>query len=74
MIVSIPNVTVHLAGALAKDTWVLQVYAANFWWLVERTDSIWYPSVTLYRQPTLDDWDSVYASIRKDLQKRLTVI
>ena len=44
------------------------------WWLVERTDSIWYPSLTLYRQPTLDDWDSVYASIRKRFTKRLTVI
>ena len=38
-------------------------------WLVERTDSIWYPSLTLYRQPTLDDWDSVYASIRKICKK-----
>ena len=37
-------------------------------------DSIWYPSLTLYRQPTLDDWDSVYASIRKDLETRLGVI
>jgi tetratricopeptide (TPR) repeat protein len=73
LVVSIPNVTVHLAGALAKDTWVLLPYVANFWWLVERTDSIWYPSVTLYRQPTLDDWDSVYASVRKDLQNRLAI-
>ena len=73
LVVSIPNVTVHLAGALAKDTWVMLPYVANFWWLVERTDSIWYPSLTLYRQPKLDDWDSVYASIRKDLQRRLTI-
>ena len=73
LVVSTSNVTVHLAGALAKETWVLLPYVANFWWLVERTDSIWYPSLTLYRQPTLDDWDSVYASIRKDLQTRLTI-
>ena len=73
LVVSIPNVTVHLAGALAKETWVLLPYVANFWWLIERTDSIWYPSSTLYRQPKLDDWDSVYASIRKDLETRLTL-
>ena len=73
LVVSTSNVTVHMAGALAKETWVLQPYAANFWWLIERTDSIWYPSLTLYRQPTLDDWDSVYASVRKDLQRRLTI-
>ena len=71
LVVSTSNVTVHLAGALAKETWVPLVYAANFWWLVERTDSIWYPSLSLYRQPTLDDWDSVYGSIRKDLETRL---
>ena len=71
MVVSTSNVTVHMAGALAKETWVLLPYVANFWWLLERTDSIWYPSLTLYRQPSLDDWDSVYGSIRKDLQREL---
>ena len=60
-----------MAGALAKNTWVMLPYVANFWWLLERTDSIWYPSLTLYRQPTLNDWDSVYESIRKDLQRKL---
>ena len=71
LVVSTTNVTVHMAGALAKETWVLLPYVANFWWLIERTDSVWYPSSTLYRQPALKDWDSVYASIRKDLQRKL---
>ncbi len=71
LVVSITNVTVHLAGALAKETWVLLHYVSIYFWLVERTDSIWYPSLSLYRQPTLDDWDSVYVSIRKDLQSKL---
>ena len=57
--------------ALAKETWVPLVYVAHFWWLLERTDSIWYPSLKLYRQPTLNDWDSVYVSIRKDLLNKL---
>ena len=70
LVVSTSNVTVHLAGALAKETWVTLAFSANFWWLLERTDSIWYPSLSLYRQPTLDDWDSVYTEIRKDLEMR----
>ena len=73
LVVSITNVSVHMAGALAKETWVLLPYVANFWWLLERTDSVWYPSLTLYRQPTLDDWDSVYGSIRKNLQRELVI-
>jgi hypothetical protein len=71
LVISIPNVTVHMAGALAKETWVLLPYVANFWWLLERSDSIWYPSLRLYRQSKLNDWDSVYVSIRKDLQRKL---
>ena len=71
LVVSTSNVTVHLAGALAKETWVLLHYVSIYYWLSERTDSIWYPSLTLYRQPTLDDWDSVYVSIRKDLETKL---
>ena len=72
LVVSTSNVTIHMAGALAKETWVmLPRILVNFWWLVECTDSIWYPSLTLYRQSTLDDWDSVYVSIRKDLQSKL---
>ena len=70
LVVSTSNVTVHLAGALAKETWVLLHYVSIYYWLVDRTDSIWYPSLSLYRQPTLDDWDSVYRTIRKDLEKR----
>jgi ADP-heptose:LPS heptosyltransferase len=68
LVVSITNATVHMAGALAKETWVMLPYVrVNFWWLLERTDSVWYPSLTLYRQPSLNDWDSVYTSIRKEL-------
>ena len=55
IVISTSSVTVHMAGALAKKTWVLQPYVAFFWWLLERTDSVWYPSLTLYRQPVLDD-------------------
>ena len=71
LVVSTSNVTVHLAGALAKETWVLLNYVSLYYWLKERTNSIWYPSLTLYRQPTLNDWDNVFVSIRKDLDKRL---
>ena len=71
LVISITNVTVHMAGALAKDTFVLLHHVSLYYWLLERKDSVWYPSMTLYRQPTLDDWDSVYVSIRRDLETRL---
>ncbi len=74
LVVSTSNVTVHIAGALAKEAWVLLHHVAIYYWLLDRTDSIWYPSLTLYRQPKLNDWGSVYVSIRRDLERKLTKI
>ena len=70
LVVSTSNITIHLAGALGKETWVLLPYVANFWWLLDRTDSIWYPTLRLYRQKTLDDWGGVLSNINKDLEKK----
>ena len=36
LVVSISNVTIHLAGALGKEAWVLLPYAAHFWWMIDR--------------------------------------
>ena len=72
LVVSTSNVTVHLAGALAKKTWVMLNFVSIYYWLSDRPDSIWYPSVSLYRQPRLNDWDSVFASIRADMERELS--
>ena len=71
LVISTSNVTVHMAGALAKETWVLLHHVTLYYWLLERPDSIWYPTLRLYRQTSLNDWNSVYSAIRKDLQRKL---
>ena len=37
--------------------------------MLARTDSPWYQTARLYRQPTLGDWDSVIAWVRDDLAR-----
>ena len=39
--------------------------------MVGKADSVWYPSLTLYRQKTLKDWDSVALDLKEDLKKNL---
>ena len=70
LVVSTSNVTIHMAGALGKEAWVLLPFAANFWWLIERTDSLWYPTVKLYRQKSLQDWSEILKVVRSDLDHR----
>ena len=43
---------VHLVGALGKPTWLLLPYIADFRWLAKRSDSPWYPTLKLFRQPS----------------------
>ena len=68
LIVSTSNVTIHMAGALGKNSWLLLPFAANFWWLTERTDSLWYPSIKLYRQRSLQDWSGVLENIKAQIK------
>lgn len=56
LVVCIDNVTVHLAGALGRPTCALLPFAAEWRWQRDRTDTPWYPTVTLCRQQAPKDW------------------
>ncbi|HVJ43472.1 MAG TPA: tetratricopeptide repeat protein [Dongiaceae bacterium] len=57
VVISVDNSTVHVAGALGKTTWALIPAAADWRWLTpDRTDTVWYRSVTLLRQSPDTDW------------------
>ena len=53
----------HLAGALARPTWVMLPAAADWRWLRARDDSPWYPTARLFRQTTAGDWQGLVARL-----------
>ena len=61
IVVTVSNTTAHLAAALGKPVLVMVPASASlFWyWHVDRPDSPWYPTATLLRQNTSDDWRDV---------------
>jgi len=43
----------------------------HFAWLLDRADSVWYPTLRLYRQDTFGtDWSGVTRRIAADLAQR----
>lgn len=67
LVVSIDNTTAHLAGALGRPTWVLLHHAPSWRWHLERSDSPWYPTARLFRQPAAGDWQEPLAHLRAAL-------
>jgi tetratricopeptide (TPR) repeat protein len=68
LVISCDTAIAHLAGALARPTWVALRDAAEWRWLQDRHDSPWYPGMRLFRQPKRDDWDSVFAAMESQLR------
>jgi tetratricopeptide (TPR) repeat protein len=63
LVISVDTAVAHLAGALGKPVWVLNRFDTCWRWLLEREDTPWYPSMRLFRQVRLGDWDSVIARV-----------
>ncbi len=67
LVISVDTSLAHLAGALARPTWVMLPYASDWRWRQARADSPWYPTVRLFRQPHAGAWDAVVATIAREL-------
>ena len=68
MLLTIDSAVAHLAGATGAKVWTL-IAANNDWrWLTGRSDSPWYASMRLFRQPKVQDWDAVFADVERELR------
>ena len=72
LVISVDTSVAHLAGALAKPVWLLLPFMPDFRWMLDRTDSPWYPTATLFRQSVMDDWTSVLLAVAGELKLRHT--
>jgi hypothetical protein len=61
----------HLAGALGMPVWVALPFVPDWRWLLDRSDSPWYPTMRLFRQKSVGDWAGVFEEIKGALAERL---
>lgn len=67
-VVTVDTSIAHCAGTLGVQTFALTSWLSEWRWMLERTDSPWYPSLTLVRQPTLGDWPATVAAAAAHLE------
>jgi len=67
LVVTVDTSVAHLAGAMGRPVWILLPYAPDWRWLLDRSDSPWYPSARLFRQWSPGDWDGLARQVAQAL-------
>ena len=69
LVVAVDHIVAHIAGALNIDTILMLPCVPNWRWeITHRHTSPWYKSVTIYRQETPGNWESVVKKVKAKIQ------
>ncbi len=63
LVISVDTAVAHLAGAMARPVWTLLPFCPDWRWLLDRSDSPWYPTMRLFRQPAIGAWSAVMKTV-----------
>jgi len=63
LVVTVDTSIAHLAGAMARPVWVALKHMPEWRWMLNRDDSPWYPTMRLFRQRSMGDWEGVFADM-----------
>lgn len=67
LVITVCNTTVHYAGALHRPCWVMAPYIPEWRYGLKNEGMRWYPSVRMFRQPSLGDWNNVIERVQQSL-------
>ena len=65
LVIAVDTAVAHLAGAMGKPVWLVVPYNADWRWMMNRSDSPWYPKMKIFRQAKPGDWSNVAQEMDK---------
>lgn len=68
LVITVDTSLLHLSGGMGLPAWGLISRRSDWRWMGhDRTDTPWYPSVRLFRQPALNDWEALMRNVAAEL-------
>ncbi|MSM40288.1 MAG: tetratricopeptide repeat protein [Geobacter sp.] len=67
LVITIDTAVAHLAGAMGQPVFLMLPYAPDWRWMLDCSDSPWYPSMRLFRQRRPGDWAGLFGDVLKML-------
>jgi tetratricopeptide (TPR) repeat protein/ADP-heptose:LPS heptosyltransferase len=69
LVITVSNVTAHMAGALGKPVWLLAPASQGktWYWFSGRHDSPWYPAMRIFNQAAAGSWREVLDAVAREL-------
>lgn len=64
LLITVDTSVAHLAGGLGRPVWTMLPFVPDWRWLLDRSDTPWYPDMRLFRQSGRGDWAGVLAEVR----------
>lgn len=68
LVIAVDTSVAHLAASMGHPVWMLSRNDGCWRWLHNRSDTPWYPGMTIYRQPESNDWAQVVRTLCEDLR------
>jgi Flp pilus assembly protein TadD len=70
LVITSDTAAAHLAGAIGVPVWLALDEIPEWRWMLERSDSPWYPTMRIFRQQKLGDWKPVFAEMASSLKTK----
>jgi hypothetical protein len=69
LVISVDTSVAHLAGALGVPVWILLPFSSDWRWTAHHTDSVWYPTLRVFKQQIPLSWQPVIDEVVKALHE-----
>lgn len=70
LVITVDTSVAHLTGAMGKPTWVFHRLDGDWRWLLNRSDSPWYPSIEVFRQEQFEEWRPIVKIVAERLREK----